>query len=312
MTTGTGVQMRWEGYTNSYGDGGRAIIDGGATGTAYVLLTNNAAVSVTKGFIFQNNGNSSNAAGFVSSGGRQHIENCVAHDLRGFGISVTGGFTTLVECETYLCNGSNTASQAGFNLLGGSISAKRCIAHDNAGSNTSGFISTSFVSYQNCIADTNGANGFTLTGNVTAALAACDCYNNVAAGINTAISGPNHIESCNLIKNGTYGIIGVINATCGAIINCGFGAGTQANASGTITIPGMMVESGSVTYPSNVTPWVDPANGDFRINLLQAWNAGRGTFVETQSSYAGTVGYPDIGSAQFITRPSAQYGMGVI
>jgi len=73
-------------------------------------------------------------------------------------------------------------------------------------------------------------------------------------------------------------------------------AGTQAN--GSADTPGAIVQSGAVTYGSNLTPWVDPANGDFRINLTAANWAGRGAFTETASSYAGTVGFPDIGAAQ--------------
>ena len=57
------------------------------------------------------------------------------------------------------------------------------------------------------------------------------------------------------------------------------------------------ITSGAVTYASNATPWVDPANGDFRTNLPAAMNAGRGAFTETAASYAGAVGYPDIGAA---------------
>jgi hypothetical protein len=60
----------------------------------------------------------------------------------------------------------------------------------------------------------------------------------------------------------------------------------------------MMTVIGSVTYATDVTPWVDPTNGDFRINLAAAKGTGRGTFTQTASSYAGTVGYPDIGAAQ--------------
>ncbi len=58
------------------------------------------------------------------------------------------------------------------------------------------------------------------------------------------------------------------------------------------------MESGSITYAADVTPWVDPANGDFRITLAAAKSAGRGSFTQTQSSYTGTIGYPDIGAAQ--------------
>ena len=107
------------------------------------------------------------------------------------------------------------------------------------------------------------------------------------------------IESCNFIKNGTYGIIGNgAGGRIGSVINCGFGAGTAANSSGTTSSLKGIIETGSVTYGSNLLPWVDAPNGDFRINLAAANGAGRGTFTQTASSYAGAVAYPDIGAVQ--------------
>ncbi len=81
-------------------------------------------------------------------------------------------------------------------------------------------------------------------------------------------------------------------------MNCGYGAGTQANTSGATNGTGDLDVGGAVTYASDATPWADPANGDFRISLAAAKGAGRGAFTQTAASYAGTVGYPDIGAAQ--------------
>jgi hypothetical protein len=123
-------------------------------------------------------------------------------------------------------------------------------------------------------------------------------YNNTSNGINIATALSTHvwIENCNFVKNGGAGINNISVINTGFVYNCGYGAGTQANGSGD-TINNL-VQSGTVTYGSNLTPWVDPANGDFRINLLAANFAGRGAFTETASSYAGTIGTPDIGAAQ--------------
>lgn len=57
---------------------------------------------------------------------------------------------------------------------------------------------------------------------------------------------------------------------------------------------------------TNATPWIDPANGDFRINLAAAKGTGRGNFTETQASYTGTVAYPDIGAGQGTSLQSAK------
>ncbi len=136
-----------------------------------------------------------------------------------------------------------------------------------------------------------------------ASISQCDFYNNGFFGIDTTSTGGVvvEIENCNFIKNGTFGILSDAgsNLRHGYIRNCAFGSGTQTNSSGGIDarLTGVL-ESGSITYAADVTPWVDPANGDFRINLTAAKSVGAGSFTETASSYAGTIGYPDIGAAQ--------------
>ncbi len=126
----------------------------------------------------------------------------------------------------------------------------------------------------------------------------CDIYNNGSDGINIVSSGTEiiWIENCNLIKNTGAGINNTATTNFGYVYNNGYGAGTQAN--GSADTLGPFIASGAVTYASNVTPWVDPANGDFRISLAAAESAGRGVFTETAASYTGTIGYPDIGAAQ--------------
>lgn len=107
------------------------------------------------------------------------------------------------------------------------------------------------------------------------------------------------VENSNFIENGGWGInktgIGSLN---GRLANNGFGTGTAANASGKYTGVDALDISGDVDYTPNVTPWTDPANGDFRISLAAAKGTGRGNYTQTQEGYAGTVAFPDIGAAQ--------------
>ena len=174
--------------------------------------------------------------------------------------------------------------------------AERCVSHDNSGSNTRGFANAN-VALVECIADSNGLHGFELA--ASGHISKCDSYNNGGDGLNIASSTAEvSVSNCNFIKNTGYGINAASVAPGGVVLNCGFGSGTQANGSGTTNGIGMMTVIGSVTYASNVTPWTDPVNGDFRISLAAAKAAGRGTFTQTAASYAGTVGYPDIGAAQ--------------
>jgi hypothetical protein len=55
-------------------------------------------------------------------------------------------------------------------------------------------------------------------------------------------------------------------------------------------------ETGAVTLGSD--PFSAASTGDFRVTLAAAKGAGRGAFTETQASYTGTLGYPDVGAAQ--------------
>lgn len=294
-----------QGYTTAFDDKGRAIIDGGTSGASYVVFSASNVASVVD-LIIQNNGSTGSANGFQfgDAQGRAKALRCVVHDVCGSGLFGTSVAVTAVECEAYLCNKNNTANKAGFQDIGTAI---RCISHDNAGNQSMGFYCTQLpVTLVNCIADTNGLYGFYGLNISAFALVNCDAYANGSDGIRVS-SGTLRasIENCNLIQNGGWGINSASATASLSIRNCGFGAGTAANTSGTInTGTGTYDTIGSVTYGSNLTPWVDPANGDFRINLAAAINAGYGAYTQTQASYAGTVGYPDIGAAQHLESAS--------
>lgn len=290
-----------EGYTTTAGDGGRAVIDGGTSGVSYVLLTISGNFNHIASFIFQNNGASGTANG-VTISNTSFVRNCVAHDVRAFGLAVSTN-SVVEECETYACNQSNSGQNGGFLLNG--AQAVRCISHDNTGSNSLGFRLQGVPTLIDCIADSNGAAGIQMDAGILFALSGCDCYSNGGAGILIGASASANtrglIENCNLVKNGGYGIDATNNVGGVCIVrNCGFGSGSQVNTSGAISSSGseFYIVSGTVTYASGVTPWTDPANGDFRINLQAAKGTGRGTYVQTASGYTGTVAYPDIGAAQ--------------
>lgn len=302
--------IRFEGYTTTAGDGGRAIIDGGTAGASYVLLTISAGNGGRhiKNLICQNNGASATAVGITigSGNGDDILEGVVVNNVRGSGFSISNNNTQVVECEAYACNQSNTNGSAGFQT---SIETcfVRCNAHDNAGNQNAGFYWSGGTggSAIGCIADTNGLYGFRFADQLGGkTLIGCDAYNNGSDGVRIAGTGgfgyAMNISNCNFVKNGGYGINLTAGISVGSLFNCGFGAGTQANSSGqTNGITGVDTST-CVTYANDVTPWVDPANGDFRINLAAAKGAGRGTFTETAASYSGSIGYPDIGAAQHL------------
>lgn len=303
MTHGNNGPIRFEGMTASAGDGGRWTIDGGTSGTSYAPLTvSGTDISLVR-LTLQNNGATGSATGLSLSGIEAHLEQVVIHAIRGFGADVGSQSATLVECEFYACNTSSTSAISAVRLNATDVTLIRCVVHDNTGVNGTGLLIASSASATviGLIADTNGAVGISVAALTAVRLIGCDCYNNTSDGIQLSNTGTGvyYLENCNLVKNGGWGINGTgSGARVGSVVNCGFGSGTQVNTSGTTTGLKSIVESGSVTYASGVTPWVDPANGDFRINLAAAKGAGRGSFTQTAASYAGAVAYPDIGAAQ--------------
>lgn len=297
-----------EGYTTTVGDGGRATIDAGTTDASFVLWTQSGNNAVLKNLIFGINGDTSgSSSGVVISGTECLALGCVFHTARGAGCAVTSNAgNSLIECEFYGNNVSNTASLAGFTSTQ-NVTLIRCISHDNTGSNTSGFRITTtgaLATFISCIADTNGKHGFEFTSTINPWLLNCDAYANTGSGIavDSASASTIYIENCNLIDNGAWGILGSgAGSIQGFIVNCGFGSGTAANASGTISAMSQVNVSGTVTYAADLTPYNAPTTGDFRIALATAKNDGRGTFTETAASYTGTVAYPDIGAGQHLS-----------
>jgi len=304
MTVATNGNRTYQGYATTVGDGGKAIIDGGTSGASYQLLTVTAVFTSFIDLIFQNNGATGSASGVGATVSRVKFVRCVVHDVRGNGFDFTSNATDTqqIECEAYLCNASNTAGKAGFGTAGFLMN---CISHDNAGSNTAGFITNLMSNFVNCIADSNGGRGFSITSAANCSIANCDSYNNAGDGFALITNDVEaSIFNSNAVKNGGYGFNFAGTRKTGYLWNCAVGAGTQANTSGGVNDGAgnnaHLSNVGQVTYANDATPWNDPASGDFRITLAAAKNAGRGAFTQTQASYTGTVEYPDIGAAQHI------------
>ena len=288
--------IKVQGYTTSYNDLGRATIDGGSSGASYSLYTGSGNNHKISDIIFQNNGSTGSATLVDCVGAQWSAERCVFKNSCGAGATFSN---MCLECELFNNNLNNTSSLAGFFACGQLIN---CISHDNAGSNSAGFLGG--LCYR-CISDTNGGHGF-----YGSSVIGCDAYNNGGDGYNTSILSATgfgacfYIENSNAIKNGGWGF-NLIAQTLGIIAECRYGAGTQANTSGGLQISataGYETVGAVSAYTSDVAPWADPANGDFRITLPAAIGAGRGAYTQIAPGYSGTISYPDIGAAQ--ARPS--------
>jgi hypothetical protein len=314
LTTPSGNgHVRYEGYTATAGDGGRATI-AFSTNAAGVNLASNGQASCVN-IIATSSASSGTTAGF-SGGSGTYCIGCVATGFRGAGFT---GFPLVIECEAYANNTANTSQKGGF--VGCTVCI-RCWGHDNTGSNSAGFFFSGTGYLIDCIASKNQWAGVAtnVTNGSILSLVSCDLYNNTGDGINAQFGGGNacliFAESCNFVKNGGYGINNQNNAHCeGRIANCGFGSGTMANTSGNFNHQLELLTTGTVTYASGVNPWSDPDNGNFNITLAAAEGTGRGVFTQTNSgSYSNlnTVGYPDIGAAQHQASSGGSVGRGIL
>lgn len=304
-----------QGYSTAYGDGGAAaisssntttrLVNGNGALTADFTITNTAATGTANGFTIGTTGAIARRITVVSARGS------------GFTSEIGAAGVQYIECQAYDCNKSNTSGLGGFTDTSGTkypLTLVRCMSYGHSGSNGDGYRLGSGSTAKNCAAFSNGGKGFVaLAGSATlATILNCDSYSNTGSGLYVSTSGNVYAENCNFVKNGGYGVElqSSSTATTAFLVNCGFGSGTQANTSGaTSTSIGLQTE-GSVTYASGVTPWTDPANGDFRIALAAAQGTGRGSFTETQNSMSGTVGYPDIGAAQHLAAAAGGFIIG--
>lgn len=291
-----GGESKTQAYTTAYGDLGKATIDGGTSGVSYTVFSPRGNNQITADIIFQNNGATGTAA-LVDGGGAQITGvRCVFRHSCGTG--VTGYAFGLEECEAYDCNQNNGANLGGVISCGWVVNT---VSHHNAGSNTIG-IGTS--NCYRCISATNGGIGFN---NCTTFQ--CCSYNNTSDGFR--IGGVLfYLENCNSLKNGGWGY-NFQSTSIGTISELRYGAGTQANTSGGITIgatAAVEVLGTQSAYPADVTPWADPANGDFRLVRPEAIATGRGAYTSI-GGISGTVGYPDIGAAQARVMFRARRGM---
>ena len=288
-----------QGYTTAYGDGGRPVIDGGASGSHYTMVTLTCTNTFWQDLAFTRSGATGTGISFWTNSSNTKWFRCVWYAFRGNPYFADG---IIEECEFYGNNiGNQTSAAGGARIDGGFV--RRSIFHDNTDNGCTCYSGN--VSFVDCIFESNSKHGLHLTetgsGSIQRAIG-CDFYNNTSDGLrnsNSTGTAQLTIENCNFVKNGGYGFnANGAGRRIGTMMNCGYGSGTQANTSGMTNGTGDLDISGAVTYASDSTPWQDPANGDFRISLAAAKGAGRGSFTQTASSYAGTIGYPDIGAAQ--------------
>lgn len=315
--TSSGHLVIWQGYGTTVGDRGRATIDWGGNNVNPMLAANSGGKYVD--LIFSNVGVSAGTGIGVALSTANSMHRCAVHDVRGTAISMGVSAPCMVdECEVYAFNKSNTAGQAGIDSSGGILSGN--YIHSAPGSNVVGIrtaAGTSAFLITNNVIFGMGKDGISISSSNANSLmdyiiSNNDLYNNGGAGIKVENLNGNYyliIQNNNFIKNGTYAFDGGTSATRldGFMYNNGYGSGTQANtlgnynAFGTLILDDSFGTNSRVIYPSGVTPYSDPANGNFSLvntSTHAGYNAGRGAYTQTDGSNSNTVGYPDIGAAQ--------------
>lgn len=312
----------FQGYTSVPGDRGKATIDGGASGSSYIVLTVSGKNYTLTDLIINSNGASGSASGLLFSGTENHINRLVVHGMRGNGVEATS-VNHFYASETYDCDLNNSTAKGGFDLTSSGIMIRDCISHHNTSANACGFQLDGGINVVRCIAAFNGASGIRTTADVTQTFDQFCAYGNGGSGIELAGSvGPysdpmlvNIVNSC-LVSNVSAGIRMNNNTASrylsGVIENIAFGTGTMTNQAGNFLNSDGATQFGTNFYgvtvgfllelASGVTPWVAPETGDFRVNLAAVKNKGTNTYTQTYptATWTGTVGYQDIGAAQHL------------
>lgn len=283
-----------EGYGSVPGDGGKAIINGGNSGTGYNLLSSTTGRTTFKNLIFDSNGATGGAATSLltlSTGTGVVVFNCIFRNSRGHGLNSSGIGGLVIEC---LAHDTGQGGSSTYGFQGSTTTFLNCISRDNAGrgfgESNSEIVCLNCISYRNTI-------GFLLSGG-SGVLINCDAYDNTGDGFSFFSSAVNFARFVNInaVKNGGWGINLASVARQVMLLSVGFGSGSAINTSGMISSPTSVMnveEVGTVIYPADTTPWADPDNGNFDIVLPEAIGAGYGQFPEGL-----TTGYPDIGAAQ--------------
>lgn len=312
----------WFGYTTTLRDSGIALFHGdSASPTApYTMLSISATGNIWQGLQFDDNGGTTAAQSVGNncmveiSGTANYMLRCRFTNAYRSGLRVAGGGALLVELEAYGCNRDDAAVFGQFQVLEESAWV-RCISHGSQfGTDSSGWLiasdSAEPISFSRCIAANLGSHGWEGTGNHhSVSFDHCAAIDVVQSGIhiNGAIATASvvRIENSLFVGCGDYGVV-LQNADhrsapqmdTNAFYACSAGnIDPDVNASFIVN---------SITLTGD--PFVDRANGDFRLNNTAGAGAAcrgasRGSFLINTSIFSGgasSVDACDIGPLQHV------------
>ena len=307
MTAGVGHNVAgpiiWEGYTSTPGDGGRWTLVG-TNGAAFIPFTASCSDNTFLNWNVTNNFTSGTTVDNISISGAENVFRRVgSYNARRSGFGVYGP-SLLVEIETSGC-GVGSATLGSIYLQDAGSRIIRAFIHDNSCDGL--YIAQASVA-QDCILSNNQRNGLISSSITHTYVSGCTIYSNAWNGIQligTSLQNI-HVNNTLLFRNVTNAIGSTgTSLVLGVIENCLFGAGTQASATNIFNLPSVQTFR-LLTNAVDTTPWIDPANGDFRLATGSiARGAGAGGFLTNTSYGVNMVGYPDIGAVQAITNSAS-------
>lgn len=289
----------YQGYTTTVGDGGKAVIDG-STNAITAIAVGSSGTGVTVADLDIQSSATTGSSAQITGQATTVVYRCKLSGGRGAGIT-TALAAILCEITDFNKSATSNVGALGHAGLGAPIFMFANYIHDATGStNKSGIVgySGSMVAAHNVI-DTVGGDGIRFVGPGFAhAHTACnnDIFNCGSDGIEitNSVTSAYTIMNNNFVDNAGYGINISSGSHSGIAQGNRFGAGTRENTSGTFNTLSGLLDIDNSSYASDVTPWTDPDNGNFTINLAAAKGASSPGALPAG---IGTM-YQDIGAIQ--------------
>lgn len=309
--------ITWEGFSETFGDGGNPMIAGtnGSAGVVFKLVVASGAAKAWVGITFLGNFNGTPTGGDAngnfmveSTGQNPRWYRCTFTGAwrMGFQASGTSDKSAVVaeECLAYGNNADDASDFAGFGTTE-EATFLRCVSVLNLGGDSLGFYFNSASGEPSqmieCISAFNGNSGVKVAGTSPVTIYRSTIHGNGADGIFTTATALGQLTIVgNIISsNASYGVESnvLLNGAPISIRNNAF----WANATGTTNNINASHISGSIILTGD--PFTDAANGDFSPNDTagagaSVRGAGIGTFLTTPAFSSTTVSHRDIGAAQ--------------
>lgn len=296
-STISGGSCYFWGYTSTIGDGGFAQIRGAASGGSAQLFSSASNASF-RYIHFTRHLGGSNAYLINNTGSSISFQFCRFSEFGGHIFTTSGGGTgmgVIRFCEFWDWNVSAVSGKFAIGAGGTTIAIENCVfANSTNSTGTAAINCSSPTTIRNCIFTNCGGNAIISSGSLL--VHDCDFYSNSSSGISMSGTSQAIINNCNFIANGAWGITSSGNRIVQLLGNA-YGAGTQANTSGTynLTTENACTIEGTITYANDVTPWNDPDNEDFTVTLAAAKGTGYSPVFFSQGTAPS---YPDVGALQ--------------